>query len=253
MSRISFKERIRSGKPALGTLITVGSSAIAEALSLAGLDWLFIDLEHGSLGLAAAEATIRAAQPPCFTLVRVPENTPVWLHKALDLGCDGVIVPMVCSEADARHAVEHALYPPQGRRSVGVARAHGYGLNFRNYVASANERISVIVQIEHISGVRNLDFILDVPGIDGVLIGPYDLSGSMGLLGQVDHQDVQNAMATIRAACTGRNIPFGLFVLDQGGIEAALASGVRFLAVGTDLSLMCASARTVVEAAAEFQ
>ena len=250
MSRTPFKERIRSGEPALGTLITVGAPAIAEALSNTGLDWLFIDLEHGSLGLEAAEDTIRAAHSGCSTMVRVPENSPVWLHKALDLGCDGVIVPMVCSEAEALHAVEHSLYPPKGRRSVGVARAHDYGLNFGEYVANANERISVIVQIEHVDGVRNLDPILAVPGIDGVLIGPYDLSGSMGLLGQVDHPEVRNAMATIRTTCARHDIPFGLFVRDAGGIEAALASGVNFLAVGTDLSLMCDSVHAVIEAVA---
>ena len=213
MTKPSFNQRIRSGSPALGTLVTVRSPAVVETLSMTGLDWLFFDLEHGSLGLETAEDLLRAVRGDCYTLVRIPENTPVWIHKALDIGCDGLIVPMVCSEAEARRAVEHMRYPPDGVRSVGVARAHGYGLEFASYVGNSNERLSLIIQIEHITAVRNLASILDVPGIDAVLIGPYDLSGSMNLLGQVNHPAVQEAMAAIRAACTEREIPFGLFVL----------------------------------------
>ncbi|HEY8687502.1 MAG TPA: aldolase/citrate lyase family protein [Chloroflexota bacterium] len=249
MTKRSFKQRIRSGSPALGTLVTVGSPAVVEALSMTGLDWLFIDLEHGALGIETAEDLVRAVRGDCYTLVRIPENSPVWIHKALDIGCDGLIVPQVCSEAEAWRAVEHATYPPLGGRSVGVARAHGYGLNFAQYVANANEQLSLIIQIEHISAVRNLAGILDVPGIDGVLIGPYDLSGSMNVLGQVDHPAVQEAMAAIRVACTEREIPFGVFVLDRESVPAALATGVSFLAVGTELSFMCNGAMAVIETA----
>ncbi len=249
MGKPSFKQRIRSGSPALGTLVTVGSPAVVEALSMTGLDWLFIDLEHGSLGLETAEDLVRAVRGDCYTLVRIPENTPIWIHKALDIGCDGLIVPMVCSEAEARRAVEHARYPPVGVRSVGVARAHGYGLEFAAYVANANEQLTVIIQIEHIIAVRSLAGILDVTGIDAVLIGPYDLSGSMNVLGQVNHPAVQEAMTAIRAACTERGMPFGLFVLDPASVPAALASGVSFLAVGTELSLLFGSVQSVLDTA----
>jgi 2-keto-3-deoxy-L-rhamnonate aldolase RhmA len=249
MTKTPFKQRIRSGPVALGTLVTVGAPAVVEALSMTGLDWLCIDLEHGSLGIETAEDLVRAVRGDCYTLVRLPENRPLWIRKVLDLGCDGLIVPMVCSEAEARRAVEHSRYPPAGQRSVGVARAHGYGLEFADYVTNANERISLIVQIEHISAVRNLSSILDVPGIDAVLIGPYDLSGSMNLLGQVGHPAVQEAMEAVRAACSERGIPFGVFVLDRESIEAALATGVSFLAVGTDLSFMCSSARSAIDTA----
>ena len=214
---------------------------------MTGLDWLFIDLEHGSFGLETAEDLMRAVRGDCYTLVRIPENTPVWIHKALDIGCDGLIVPMVCSEAEALRAVEHTKYPPAGVRSVGVARAHGYGLEFAQYVANANAHVSLIIQIEHISAVRNLAGILDVPGIDGVLIGPYDLSGSMNLLGQVKHPAVQDAMAAIRSACSEREIPFGVFILDRASVPDALATGVSFLAVGTELSLMFSSVQSVLD------
>jgi 2-keto-3-deoxy-L-rhamnonate aldolase RhmA len=249
MTKTPFKQRIRSGPVALGTLVTVGAPAVVEALSMTGLDWLCIDLEHGSLGIETAEDLVRAVRGDCYTLVRLPENSPLWIRKVLDLGSDGLVVPMVCSEAEARRAVEHSRYPPAGQRSVGVARAHGYGLEFADYVANANERISLIVQIEHISAVRNLSSILDVPGIDAVLIGPYDLSGSMNLLGQVGHPAVQEAMGAVHAACSERGIPFGVFVLDRESIEAALATGVSFLAVGTDLSFVCSSARSAIDTA----
>jgi 2-keto-3-deoxy-L-rhamnonate aldolase RhmA len=253
MRKSSFKQRIRSGSPAIGTLVTVGSPSVVEALSMTGLDWLFIDLEHGSFSLETAEDLMRSVRGDCYTLVRIPENTPVWIHKALDIGCDGLIVPMVCSEAEARRAVEHAKYPPAGVRSVGVARAHAYGLEFAQYVANANDQVSLIIQIEHITAVRGLAGILDVPGIDGVLIGPYDLSGSMNVLGQVNHPAVQEAMAAIRAACQAREIPFGVFVLDPASVPDALATGVGFLAVGTELSLMFSSVQSVLDLVRESE
>lgn len=242
----SFTTRIRSDGPLIGTIVTLPCPEVVEALSWSGLDWVFIDMEHGPLDILTAQGLIRAVSGICHSMVRVPENSPMWIRKVLDTGCDGVIVPLVCSATEARRAVDAAKYPPQGTRSVGIARAHRYGLEFAEYVAAANDRTSVIVQIEHIAAVECLDEILTVEGIDGILVGPYDLSGSMNRLGQVGHPEVQSAIKRVRDTCRERDMPVGFFVVDPGDIEPALESGIRFLVVGTDLTFMTSSARQVV-------
>jgi 2-keto-3-deoxy-L-rhamnonate aldolase RhmA len=244
MARTPFKLRIRSGPPAVGTLVTLSSPEVAEALSLTGLDWLFIDMEHGALDIGACQGLVRAAHD-CLTLVRVPENSATWIRRVLDTGCDGVIIPLVCSAADVRRAVDAAKYPPEGSRSVGVARAHGYGLQFGQYVAAANTQVSVIVQIEHRAAVENLEEILTVDGIDAILIGPYDLSGSHHRLGDVSHPEVQAALDRVRRACRDRDMPYGIFVLSPQAMAAELEKGASFLAVGTDLSLMTGAAAEI--------
>ncbi|MBV9282772.1 MAG: 2-dehydro-3-deoxyglucarate aldolase, partial [Chloroflexi bacterium] len=222
---------------------------VAEVLSLSGLDLLFIDMEHGALDIAAAQDLVRATVGDCPSLVRVPENSALWIRKVLDIGCDGIIIPLVRTAAEARQAVRAARYPPRGERSAGIARAHGYGLRFGAYVARADDEITVIVQVEHIAAVAVLDEILEVEGIDAILIGPYDLSGSMQRLGDVTHPDVQAAITTVRNRCQQRGMPVGIFVLDAREAAEELAQGADFLAVGTDASFLIAGAAAVVEAA----
>jgi len=241
--KVPFKARIRTGPAPIGTLLTLPSPEVAEALSLAGFDWLFFDMEHGPIDILTAQGMVRATGGDCLSMVRVPENSATWIRKVLDIGCDGIVVPLVCSAADARRAIDAATYPPRGQRSVGIARAHGYGLRFAEYVAEANDRITVVVQVEHIAAVERLDEILDVEGVDGVLIGPYDLSGSMNRLGDVRHPEVQSAIATVREKCRRREMPVGMFLLNPEAVATELASGLDFLLVGTDLSFMTGAAK----------
>jgi 2-keto-3-deoxy-L-rhamnonate aldolase RhmA len=243
MTNTSFRTRIREAPPAIGTMVTLDSPEVAEALSSCGFDWLFIDMEHGALDVGATQRLAQAMRGGCFSLARIPENTGLWIRRVLDTGCDGVVVPFVCSAEDARQAVDAARYPPDGHRSVGVGRAHGYGLRFAEYVAEANDRVTVIVQVEHISAVERIDEILEVPGIDGILIGPYDLSGSMNWLGDVNHPEVQAAINTVRSACSERGMPLGIFVFSPQEAAAQLEKGVSFLIIGTDVSLMTTTAK----------
>ena len=143
---------------------------------------------------------------------------------------------------------ESARYPPEGKRSVGIARAHDYGLHFTDYIQKANQSIAVIIQIEHQDAVNNLDDILAVAGIDGVFIGPYDLSGSMNRLGDVFGEAVQEAIQTVKTKCAQKGIPVGLFLQQADRIGAELASGVSFLAVGTDTFFVWNGAQQVVNA-----
>jgi 2-keto-3-deoxy-L-rhamnonate aldolase RhmA len=245
---VSLKDALREPKPLIGTLLTTASPEVAEVLALAGFDWLFIDLEHGSLSVHDAQRAIQAVAARCFTVVRVPEATAENVKRVLDTGCNGIIAPHVNSASDARKIVTLTKYPPLGERSVGLGRAQGYGLAFMDYIASANDQIAIIVQIEHIDGVSNVDEILRVQGIDAIFVGPYDLSGSMGLMGQVSDARVLGAIEKVRAACDASQLPFGIYRANADQAATAIKTGARLVAVGTDLLHMANSAQTVLEA-----
>jgi 2-keto-3-deoxy-L-rhamnonate aldolase RhmA len=244
---VSLKDALRDHKPVIGTLVTTASPEVAEVLVLVGFDWLFIDLEHGSLSIQNAQRAVQAVAGRCFTVVRLPEATDANIKRVLDTGCDGIIAPHVNTAAEARRIVALAKYPPEGERSAGLGRAQGYGLNFADYIGSANSRTVVVVQIEHKDGISNVDQIVRVQGIDAIFIGPYDLSGSMGILGQVSDRRVVSAIEKVRTACAASNMPFGIFCATAEQASCAIQTGARMVAVGTDLSHMANSARATLE------
>jgi 2-keto-3-deoxy-L-rhamnonate aldolase RhmA len=247
-SHISLVESLRSGRLLVGTLLTAGAAEIAEALSHAGFDWFFIDLEHSTLDIAAAQHIMQAIGGRAYSVIRVPDNSTEHFKKALDAGCDGVIVPLIKSREMAERAVEFAKYPPLGSRSAGIGRAHGYGPAFSDYVADANARVALILQIEHIDAVDAIDEILLVPGFDAIFIGPYDLSGSMNLLGQVTAPPVVEAIARVRQTCVRAQVPFGCFSMTAAQANIEADAGARLIAVGTDLSLMLRGAKETIDA-----
>jgi 2-keto-3-deoxy-L-rhamnonate aldolase RhmA len=155
--KTTFIDKINDYAPAIGTIVTLETPDVAEMLSLCGFDWLFIDMEHGPLSPGTTQHIIQAVADDCSSIVRVPENSEAWVKKALDTGCDGIIVPQVKSAEEARLAVTATKFPPQGSRSVGIARAHGYGMSFTEYVASANDKVALVILIEHIDAVNNLE------------------------------------------------------------------------------------------------
>jgi 2-keto-3-deoxy-L-rhamnonate aldolase RhmA len=242
----SFINKLKQPNPPVGALLTFNAPEVAEMLSLCGFDWLFVDMEHGAFGIEGAQHTLQAMRGDCSALVRSPENSAVWIKRVMDIGCDGIIVPQVNSAEDASRAVAAAKYPPLGERSVGIGRAHGYGLSFGEYVAAANERVALIIQIEHFGAVNQLDEILQVKGIDGILIGPYDLSGSMNRLGQVKSEPVQEEIRRVKAKCKSASMPFGIFVLDPADAPKEIKDGCRFIAVGTDSSFLTGAAKSAL-------
>ncbi len=243
---MTFSERIRSGPPPVGTIVSTPSLDVAEVLATSGFDWLFLDLEHGAIGPTEAQQILQAVSGRVPVIARVPENAEVWIKKTLDLGCNGVIVPQVNTADQARAAVRAAKYPPMGERSVGVGRAQGFGTAFTSYVSSANAATSVVVQAEHIDAVSNIESILDVDGIDGVLIGPYDLSGSVGQLGDVAHPDVQRAVRAAFNACKAHDVPVGIFALAADTAKSMLELGYDFVAVGIDMAILANAARQMI-------
>ncbi len=241
-----FATRLRRGDRLIGSIVTLPALEVPEVMSAAGLDWLFVDCEHAPLDTLWAQRLLQAARVP--GVLRVADSHESTLKRALDTGAAGVVVPMVNTAQQARAVVSFCKYPPLGSRGVGIVRAQGYGLGFQDYVAHANESTAVIVQIEHISAVENIEAIVAVPGVDAAFVGPYDLSGSMGRLGEVDHIDVLAAIEGVRFACERAGMPLGIYVGSAAAAKPYLEKGFTLIAVGIDALLLGQAARQIVQA-----
>jgi 2-dehydro-3-deoxyglucarate aldolase/4-hydroxy-2-oxoheptanedioate aldolase len=244
-----FKTRLHDGPPLVGCVLGIPSPDVAEILALVGFDYLWIDLEHGPGDFVQAQAMIQAIGGRCPSIIRVPENRDVWIKKALDVGADAVVIPQVNTAEEARRAVASSRYPPQGTRGAGVARVHDYGMALAEVLAEANRRVSVILQIEHIDAVENLDDILAVPGVDCLFVGPLDLSGSLGVLGEMNHPTVEAAIQSVVARAAVVGMPLGLFVPNGKAAHTAAARGFRFLAMSTDGIYLWTAARAALSEA----
>lgn len=232
-----LKNKLKNNQLTIGSWLMISDPMCVEVMALAGFEWLVVDIEHTSLNLQTTENLIRTIQANDMkALVRVSKNEEVIIKKVLDMGADGIVVPMVSSKQDALQAVNYAKYPPQGKRGVGLYRASGYGTKFKEYKKWLNDELVIIAQIEHIDAVDNMDEILLVDGIDGTLIGPYDLSGSMGYPGEFERDDVKNAIQKILAKCKEHNIPSGFHVVDTEPekLQSKINQGCTFLAYGID-------------------
>jgi 2-keto-3-deoxy-L-rhamnonate aldolase RhmA len=215
-------------------------------LSAGGLDWLFVDTEHAALDALAAQSLLQAARVPC--IVRVPDGHEATLKKALDTGATGVVVPLVNTAQAAKAIVSFCKYPPRGVRGVGLVRAQGYGFDFQRYFAGANDETVVVVQCEHIAAVEAIDAIVAVDGVDAVFVGPYDLSGSMGRLGEVEHPDVLAAIARVAEACRKGGKALGIYVGSAAKAKAFIAQGYTLVAVGMDTIHLGEAARAIAGA-----
>ncbi len=242
----TFRTRLKRGDLLLGTVVTLANPAVAEILAGAGFDWLFVDLEHSPMGIIEAQAIQQAVGHKLACILRLPLNDEIWIKKALDSGVAGIMLPQVNTAEDARRAVRLSKYPPQGSRSIGAARANGYGTRVQEYVATANSDALVIAQAESIEAVRNIDSILSVEGLDAILVGPFDLSASMGLIGQVEHASVQAAIAQVRQACQARSIPLGIYAANARLAKAYAAQGFTLVATSTDTVMLDQASRTLL-------
>lgn len=237
----SLKERIHSGQTTIGSWITLAHPAIAEIMARAGFDWLVVDLEHSVITIREAEELIRIIELCGVTpLVRVSANEPVQIKRVMDAGAHGVVVPMVNGREDARRAVASVKYPPQGTRGVGLARAQGYGTRFDEYRTWLERESLVIVQVEHGCAVENLSSILEVDGVDGFLVGPYDLSGSLGIPGQFEHPSMLRALDRIAEVVAQTRTAAGYHVVEPHHelvVEKA-KQGYQFIAYSLDTLLL---------------
>lgn len=250
MLAMNLKQKLRRGEATLGSWMSMAHPSIAEILGRAGYEWVVVETEHTAIDNSETLRMLMAIEGAgCLPLVRLAWNDPIQAKAVLDSGAAGVLVPMVNTAADARLAVDSVKYPPLGKRGVGLARAQGYGQGFKEYVRDANDGTLLIVQIEHIEAVQNLESILDVPGIDGTFIGPYDLSMSMGIPGQLDHPRVQEAKRKVLEATLRRGLVAGIHLVHPttaaGDLRRCIADGYRFIALGTDILFLGDSARSL--------
>lgn len=234
---MSLKNKLKNNNLTIGSWIMMNDPMSVEVMALAGFEWLVIDIEHTSIDLFATENLIRTIQANNMkALVRVSKNEEVIIKKVLDMGADGIVVPMVCSKEDALQALNYAKYPPHGKRGAGIYRASGYGTKFEEYKKWVDEELVIIAQIEHIDAVNNIDDILEVSGIDGIIIGPYDLSSSLGYPGELERDEVKKAVQKVLKQSKEHNIPSGFHVVDTdpAKLQIKINQGCTFLAYGID-------------------
>src|SRR5918993_3987599 len=242
-----FRARLRRGEKLLGTMVTLASGASAEVLAGLGFDWLFFDAEHGPLETRELTEILQAVGGKTACIVRVPEAAEVPIKKVLDLGAHGIIVPQVNTAELAADVVRWARYAPEGARGVGLARAHGYGLKFREYLSAANREIAVIVQAEHARAVDNIDAIVRVPGVDAVLLGPYDLSASLGKMGEIEDPTVVAAIDKVTEACRNAGMPLGYFGVTAAAVRPYVARGYTLIVAGVDTLYLAKGAKAVLD------
>ena len=241
----NFAKRLRSGEILIGTLVSLPSSEICELLASIGYDWLFIDAEHGAFNPQQAQAMLQAAAPtPC--LIRVPSDETIWLKKALDIGAAGVIVPQVHTADQAREIISHCKYTPDGKRGIGIGRAHKYGIDFDRYIKYANQETAVVLQAESSEAVDNINDIVKLKGIDAILIGPYDLSASLGKPGEIDHPIVQAAINKIIKTCQNAKLAMGFFGVTPESVLPYKQKGFALLTIGMDTAFLINAAQEML-------
>jgi 2-dehydro-3-deoxyglucarate aldolase len=227
----------------IGSWINTASPVVAEIMAASGFDFLVVDAEHSAVDFEKSQQlfqAIRAGNPNCIPMVRMPGNQYQDTKRYLDAGAMGVIAPLITTRQEAELLVRSVKYPPMGERGVGYGRSHGYGFDFDQYMARANNDTFVCVQIEHIRAVENLDDILSVEGINAAFIGPYDLSASMGITAQFDKKDYKKAVATILQKCGEHGIMAGIHVVqpDADEVHKRMEEGFSMIAYSLDITMI---------------
>ena len=246
MSNDSVRKALLERQVTIGTWIQIGHPAIAEILSNIGFDWIAADCEHTDIDVEGFSAIARGMYGRgSVPMVRVRENDTLAIRQMLDAGAQGVIVPLVSNAEQARAAVAAAKFPPQGVRGYCFSRMNDWGMNFDEYAAKANKYIAVVVMIESKEAIEHIDEILAVEGVDGVFVGPYDLSGSYNIPGETSHPLVQTGCRKVLEACkkAGKSAGLHIVIPTADNIKKALDDGFTFIAIGVDTVFLNKAAR----------
>lgn len=233
----NIRAKLANGEATIGSWMQIPDSSVAEILGRAGYDWVAVDLEHGTIGSKVLPDLYRALElGGTLPMARVAEGTAKDCKQALEAGAAGIILPMIETAAHLQEMVSACAWPPVGTRGVGFSRANLFGKYFDEYRDGEARGPLVIAMIEHINAVNNIDEILSVPGLDAVFIGPYDLSASMGLIGQFDNPDFKAAIDKVCARAKAAKVPHGQHVVTPSAdlLRASVKDGHQFIAYSMD-------------------
>ena len=231
-----IRKKLNNDKYSIGSWMQIPHASVAEIMGCLGYDWVAVDMEHGAISLHQLPDLFRALElGNTLPLVRVAQGTEKDCKQALDAGAGGVIVPMIGSAGQLKKVRDATRWPPAGRRGVAFSRANVFGKYFNEYIDEAQQPL-LIAMIEHVDAVKNLDEILQVEGLDAILIGPYDLSASMGLTAKFENQSFIDTMGIIKKKSESANMPCGVHIVmpSEGDLSAKIKSGYRFIAYSID-------------------
>ena len=241
---LEIRSKLQNGIPSIGSWMQIPSSSVAEIMGDAGYDWIAVDLEHGSMSTSQLPDLFRAIElGGTLPLARLAHGHLKDAKDALDAGAGGIIIPMIETAEQLESIIQYACWPPEGLRGVGFSRANLYGKYFNDYGEEARKPI-IIAQIEHINAVNNIDEILKVKGLDAILIGPYDLSASMNLIGDFDNLAFKIALQKVLEACLRLKVAAGIHIVqaNPSDLEKKIKEGFKFIAYSIDavfINLSC--------------
>ena len=241
LKRAELKEKMRRRQRMFAGWVSYAHPSITETFARAGFDFIAIDMEHSTISLEEAQRIIAASQSegvPC--LPRPVSHSNDWIKPLLESGADGLMIQMVNTPEEIDAIICHLKYPPVGRRSYGVNRAQFYGFDFDSYVQRWNEVSTFIIQVESIDAVENIERLLAYDEVDGVMVGPYDISGSLGVPGQTSHPLVLEASHKVIAACARHGKSCGTQVADatMESVRALFDLGYTYAVLGSDLFVL---------------
>ena len=239
-----IRNSIKSSKPSIGTWMQIPSAEIAEILSATSTyEWIVVDMEHGSFSRDQLPSIVRSISlNSVLPFVRLQTNQPSAVKEIVDCGFQGYIVPMI-EESNQLNEIYNAItYPPNGKRGVGFSRSNQYGINFKRKVVS-QQRPFLVAMIETVKGLGNLEQILSSECLDALIIGPYDLSASLGTCGEFDSPEFKKAYDQIRKLCNKYNVPFGSHLIDPCNLrlKKTIDDGAKFIAFSMDSVMIYAS------------
>lgn len=246
MKAIEIKNKLKNGKVSIGSWMQIPDESVAEIMGQSGYDWVALDLEHGLFSNHQLAGLCRAIElGGSVPFARIAYNHFDEIKRALEAGARGIIIPMVKSASELEQGIKNAKYPPDGTRGVGYSRSNLFGKNFNINVPHVNDEIVVVAQIEDIKAVNDLESILKVTGLDAIIVGPYDLSASMGLTAEFNHPEFIKTMNLIKDTAKQCDIPMGVHIVQPSKEELAnrIREGYIFIAYSIDAVFLYNSAR----------
>ena len=249
MSENKLKAKLNNGEVALGPFVNLNSVALIEIAAYAGFDFVILDTEHGPLDILTAENLCRVAQGTGITpIVRIRENDPAQILRALDIGAGGVQVPQICTKEDAEAVVHAAKYAPLGMRGVSpYTRAARYFVDGARIFERLNAESMVLIHLEGVEGLENLEEIISVPGLDVIFLGPYDLSQSLGIPGQVSDPRVVDRMREAAEQINAAGLTVGTFADSPEAARRWIDAGVRYVSLSVDTGIYLHGCRSMVQ------